>query len=831
MLKPPLPLNSSLFPPSSSPSSNRAEHYCGFAGRGQGEGSSEGLIPPKPLVVPDSVCKLFTRLAEYDYRDGGDGTQGRPVDVEILGHIFEQSISDLERIHDNLAGRQTEGEPSKGRRKKEGAFYTPAFITRYIVEQTLGPVITERFAAHQARFQSEAAARVRKVFECPDEVSADLTQPQRKALESFWDTWLDELSKIRILDPACGSGAFLIEAFNQLHREYDRAIGVLSDLRGSASLFDPDQRILQQNLYGVDLNDEAIEIGRLSLWIKTAKHGQKLTSLDHTVRVGNSIVNDPAFDAKAFDWNAAFPEVMEAGGFDVVVGNPPYIRQEWIKQFKEHWENRFPNVFDSTADIYVYFYALAFSLLKPGGRLAFISSNSFARANYGRALRTWLVADNAIRQFVDLGDTQVFEDAKDVYPAIMVLEKQKAAQQIQTVRACQFRRNDDLSKLTETVEQRAWTVPVGNLTPDGWQTDDPEVTTLRRKLQTHGQKLDEFAKGRYFLGIKTALNEAFLVTDDKRKELIDESPKSSEVLKPCIGGEDARRWFCEKSGNWLVLFPNGMTRSACGAEEEKHGWEWVADTYPSIAQHLQAFEARARKRQDQGEFWWELRPCDYIGTFEKPKIVYPDIAKSTRFSMSPPGLYSTNTTYFLPCEDWFLLGVLNSNATWFSMAGISIPFGERAGEFRYRLFAQYMAQIPIPDGDTASKERIAELSRQCSQLAQRRYELETATQSRLTTSFGAGRPGKLNQKAQAWWEQGFTDMGAALKTSFKLGRNPFKNLTMADEWEPYLRDKKADHDALSRQLADAEAEINDRVFRLFLLTKDEIALLQREVEH
>ncbi len=133
-----------------------------------------------------------------------------------MGHIFEQSITDLERIHDNLAGRQTEEEPSKGRRKKEGAFYTPAFITRYIVEQTLGPVITERFAAHQARCQAEAAARVRKVFVRPDEVSDELTQPQRKALESFWDTWLDELSKIRILDPACGSGAvFLIEAFNQ----------------------------------------------------------------------------------------------------------------------------------------------------------------------------------------------------------------------------------------------------------------------------------------------------------------------------------------------------------------------------------------------------------------------------------------------------------------------------------------------------------------------------------------------------------------------------------------------------------------------------------------
>jgi len=136
---------------------------------------------------------------------------------------------------------------------------------------------------------------------------------------------------VRILDPACGSGAFLIEAFDQLHEVYQEAADRLYELRGSRSLFDPDRTILEKNLYGVDLNEEAIQICRLSIWIKTAQRGKRLTDLDRTIRIGNSLVNDPDLDPRnAFDWKSAFPEVFADGGFDVVVGNPPYVRHELL---------------------------------------------------------------------------------------------------------------------------------------------------------------------------------------------------------------------------------------------------------------------------------------------------------------------------------------------------------------------------------------------------------------------------------------------------------------------------------------------------------------------
>jgi hypothetical protein len=213
--------------------------------------------------------------------------------VDILGHIFEQSITDLERLRQSLAalpapgrgrlvpesGREnleTQGRavpapvqaeagmpalpvPEAGRRRKqEGAVYTPAFITRYLVEQALGGVLKTRFDTLRRQHEAEAAGTARKALADPNAYDlAALNDPQRKALIRFWEAWQEELKRLRILDPACGSGAILIEAFNQLHAVYDLSNARLEALRGQRTLFDLDRQILQNNLYGVDLNAEA----------------------------------------------------------------------------------------------------------------------------------------------------------------------------------------------------------------------------------------------------------------------------------------------------------------------------------------------------------------------------------------------------------------------------------------------------------------------------------------------------------------------------------------------------------------------------------------------
>jgi hypothetical protein len=278
-----------------------------------------GLLADAPgldgLNVPDDVCRHFQELAAYEYRPAHEATEGvaKLIDVDILGHIFEQSITDLERIRNELEGltERLDREQHASRRKKEGAFYTSAFITRYIVGQALGSVLEDRFEALRQRHAEEAKGTARGLLANPRAFDpGSLNDPQRKALIRFWEAWQDEeLCKVRIVDPSCGSGAFLIEAFEQLYQAYERSNDRLEELRGNRTLFDLDRQVLQNYLYGVDLNGEAIAIARLSLWIKTAQRGKALTSLDHTIRVGNSVVADPTVHPRAFDWRGAFPEV------------------------------------------------------------------------------------------------------------------------------------------------------------------------------------------------------------------------------------------------------------------------------------------------------------------------------------------------------------------------------------------------------------------------------------------------------------------------------------------------------------------------------------------
>ena len=229
------------------------------------------------------------------------------MDVDILGHIFEQSITDLERLRNELDGLTERLDPEKhaSRRKKEGRSTRPP--SSPATSSARPSAASWRTASRRSAASTPRRPRAPPAACWPTRASTTstaLNAPQRAALVRFWEVWQDELATIRLLDPACGSGAFLIEAFEQLYNAYQRSNDRLEELRGTRTLFDLDRHILQHNLYGVDLNEEAIEICRLSLWIKTAQRGKALTSLDHSIRVGNSIIADPAVHPKAFDWQA-----------------------------------------------------------------------------------------------------------------------------------------------------------------------------------------------------------------------------------------------------------------------------------------------------------------------------------------------------------------------------------------------------------------------------------------------------------------------------------------------------------------------------------------------
>ena len=621
------------------------------------------------LKLTDAICDHFRELSAYDYRPASEisaeaeDSAGHLIDVDILGHIFEQSITDLERLRNEMEGRVEPLARDKltSRRKKEGAFYTPAFITRYIVEQALGSVLNERFEQLRQLHESNTKAAGKSALADPTVYDLDtLKKPQREALVKFWETWQDELGKVRVLDPACGSGAFLIEAFDQLHMVYEISNDRLKELRGSRSLFDPDRQILQHNLFGVDLNEEAIEICRLSLWIKTAARGKVLTSLDHTIRVGNSVVSDITVHPRALDWQVAFPEVFADGGFDVVVGNPPYVRQEWISPFKPYLQEHY-TAYHGAADLYVYFYELGCRLLKPGGRLSFVVTNKWLKAGYGEPLRKFFAETVWTESVIDFGHAkQIFEDA-DVFPSIIVLRKPTTDPKPKTIRVCAIPREtlrvDDLSR---QIVEEGFEVAEEQLGADSWQLEPRGVNELMAKIRGKGIPLNQFIGKKPIYGIKTGCNEAFLIDTPTKEKLLAEDPSSSELIKPYLRGQDVDRWHSDWAGLWMIFARKGTD----------------IESFPAVKRHLLQFKEQLEPKPKDwvGEWrgragghheWFELQtPVENWKAFANPKIVYQEIQFHPSYAFDTTGLLANNKVFFIPTDDLYFLSVLNSPLMW-----------------------------------------------------------------------------------------------------------------------------------------------------------------------
>ena len=646
-----------------------------------------GLFADDPvldrLTVADEVCAYFRELGDFDYRPAHQAAADAPatgnsslIDVDILGHIFEQSISDLEKLRNELdaptlpspSGRGAASEGSaanRAARKKppqEGsAFYTPAFVTRYIVEQALGGRLRDRFEQLRQAQQEAAKGMARAALEDPSVYTLDnLKKPERAALVRFWEAWQDELAAVRLLDPACGSGAFLIEAFDRLHAAYQASNDRLEELRGHRSFFDLDKRILENNLYGVDINEEAIEICRLSLWIKTAERGKVLTSLDHTVRVGNSIISDPAVDPKALDWQAAFPEVFEKGGFDVVVANPPYVRQELLSPIKPYLESAY-HVYHGMADLYVYFYELGLRVLKPGGLLSFVVTNKWMKSGYAEPLRRFFQEQAWIQSVVDFGHAkQIFEEV-DVFPSIIVARRPTDAPKPDAARLCTIPREqlriDDLSR---QIEREGVALPLSQLATGAWQLEPAGVNGLLSKIRGRGVPLAQYAGMKPYRGVVTGCNEAFLIDSATKDAITRGSAKSAEIIRPYLRGQDIDRWCCEWAGLWMIFTRRGVD----------------VEAYPAVKQYLEKFRnALEPKPADwEGDWsgrkpgkyhWYEIQDSiEYWREFERPKIMYQDIAWRPQFCLDRGGRMSNNTVHFVVSEDKWLLAVLNSPLAW-----------------------------------------------------------------------------------------------------------------------------------------------------------------------
>ena len=527
------------------------------------------VLLDEQLNIPDPLCTELKNLTRFDFDS--------EVSVDILGRIFEQSITDLEELKADVT--KQEFDKKQGKRKKLGVFYTPAYITQYIVEIAIGGYLQKRETELRQRLQ---------LVEFTD------TDKQREQEIEFWLTYRDKiLVKTRVVDPACGSGAFLIAAFDYLQGQYQRVHDNLRFLQyqDSESL-ELDKTILSNNLFGVDLSPESVEITKLSLWLKTAIQGKTLTYLDDNIKVGNSIVADADFTDLPFIWESEFPQVFAEGGFDVVIGNPPYIRQELLSPFKPYLQSNY-QTYDGVADIYIYFYEKGLNLLKPEGILSYIVTNKWLRSGYGEALRRFFSQSSVFEKIIDFGHAPIFEDA-DTFPCIVSVKKTNLAEterENKEVLVCVVPR-EELPKinLTQYVqnEDNSYNIPWSRFSAHAWSLEPPAVDELMQKIQRVGVPLKEFAGVKPLYGIKTGFNEAFLIDDATRKKLILDDPKCAEIIKPILRGQDIKRWCPEWDNLWIIFAHKDID----------------IEKYPVIKQHLESYRNKLENRAGK-QLWWQ----------------------------------------------------------------------------------------------------------------------------------------------------------------------------------------------------------------------------------
>lgn len=379
---------------------DRVKKYFGYMNTGfQGKkyeifAYNGGLFKPDEVldnitISDDLLVEHTRRISEYDFESD--------VDVNILGHIFENSLSEIEEVTQQINSGEA---PQTSKRKQDGVFYTPQYITKYIVENTVGRLCDEKKKQLNI-IEDEYLSDQRRQIQTKKRLFEQLQQYRK---------WLLEIT---ILDPACGSGAFLNAALQFLMAEHKHIDEMEAKVTGSAIVFqDVENSILEHNLYGVDINEESVEIAQLALWLRTAKPHRKLNSLNENIKCGNSLISDPAIAGdKAFDWQKEFPQVFENGGFDVVIGNPPYVNMVNIQNENERkfYQNNYSTV-RNKCDLYSIFTEKAQSLLKDKGLLGFIFPNSWMGTESFSKFREFLSKEVNVYQLVEL-PPGVFEDA------------------------------------------------------------------------------------------------------------------------------------------------------------------------------------------------------------------------------------------------------------------------------------------------------------------------------------------------------------------------------------------------------------------------------------
>ncbi len=412
-----------------------------------------------------------------------------------------------------------------------------------------------------------------------------------------------------------------------------------------------------------------------------------------------------------FEWRFEFPEILDDDGnfkgFDLIIGNPPYIRQEELKELKPHLAKNY-KVYKGTSDIYTYFYELGFNVLKENGILSFITSNKYTRAGYGEALREFLLKNVKVLEYTDLNGIKVFDSAT-VDTSILCFEKSKSkdnkfkylALSNEILKTCAY----DIGLYKDFAE-----FSQNSLSKESFTFSDENTSALKAKIERIGTPLKEWQGLNIYRGILTGYNEAFIITTEKRNEILanckDEAEKerTAKLIRKMLRGRDIKRYSYEWAGLWVINTHNGY-KNQNGEKVEAIN----IDHYPSLKKHFDEFYPQLEKRADKGLTPYNLRNCAYIEEFEREKIVYSEIVRKPQFYLDTKlNFYAEATSFILTGENLkYLIAFLNNDFVAFIFK--TFYAGGNLGENGFRYKKAFLEKLPIPKINSKNEKLANEL--------------------------------------------------------------------------------------------------------------------------
>ena len=712
------------------------------------------------LYVDNEVFEEMRKISDYDFDS--------ELNENILGHIFEQSVSDIEELKKIVSGEEFDSKKSK--RKKDGIFYTPKYITKYIVENSIKNWLDDK---RKELGENELPELSEKDFEIKYASKKSDKRIYSKNLRKhidFWTKYREAVKNIKIVDPACGSGAFLITVFEYLLNYNNYLNDKIFDLTGTKDLFsDTTREILQNNIFGVDLNKESVEITKLSLWLKTANKNKTLASLENNIKCGNSLIDDAEIAGElVFDWEKEFPQVFENGGFDIVVGNPPYVDIKSLNPVEvKYYFKRFLTT-ENRVNLYSIFIEKGIEILSKNGILSFINPNSMLVNDSYAKLRDLIFSK--ITHIVKLPDN-IFEEAK---VETIIFEIKNSENKINVVDVIKYNKSEKIVSIDEN--------KIIKIYKSDWDTEKKHFNIyiskrekeILNKIEYENLKLEDVAD--FTLGITPYDKYRGHDKDTIKKRLFHSDTKIDSTYKPLITGENIQRYFIDnkikeyiKYGEWL------------GAKREERFFN----------------EPRILIRQ--------------IISGKPPRIYAGYTEESLYFTQIGFGIISKKESI----NNKYILVILNSLLMNFYHKYMYLDLEK---DLFQKILIANCKKLPIREISLEAQQPFIEKANKMLFLNKNLQELSQKFQRLLTRKFELE---KLSTKLQDWYLLEFSEFVKELKKSkIKL------SLKEEMEWEEIFLEKKEEADKVKNEIEMTDKEIDRMVYELYGLSEEEIKIVE-----